>query len=291
MTAPIDNSLVADPQGLSALKREAKAQSPDALRTAARQFEGLFTQMLLKSMRAATPQDPLFGSDQQAFYQDMFDTQLASQLSKGRGLGLADMLVQQLMKGGAVAAEGATDAEAAKPAAAAPPIAGNSPSTTRDEFVAALRPAAEKAAAQLGVSADTLIAHAALETGWGKSLPRTADGTTSFNLFGIKAGASWSGEVAAARTREVEQGRDVQRVERFRAYASAEQCLQDYVRLIGGNPRYASALNTGDDAGAFAAALQRGGYATDPDYARKLGATVQQLKSAASRSIDRAGSV
>lgn len=298
MTAPIDNSLVADPQGLSALKRDAKAQSPESLRAAARQFEGLFTQMLLKSMRSATPQDSLFGSDQQAFYQDMFDTQLSGELSKGRGLGLADMLVQQLMKGGVGGpgdAGDAGDASRTAPSGSAmalPPIAATpSAPGSREAFVAAMRPAAERAAAQLGVSADTLIAHAALETGWGRSMPRTAEGGSSFNLFGIKAGTTWDGSVAANRTREVEQGRDVQRVERFRAYGSADACLEDYVRLIGGNPRYAGALNTGDDAGAFAAALQRGGYATDPDYARKLGATAQQLKSDARRPIADAGSV
>ena len=277
MTAPIDNSFYADPQGLSALKRDAKAQSAETLRTAARQFESLFTQMMLKSMRSATPQDSLFGSDQQDFYQDMFDTQMSQELSKGKGFGLADMLVRQLMQAG-------VDPEVAAKAAArtAPATTGAAaawPPASREEFVAAIKPAAERAAAQLGVDADTLVAHAALETGWGRSLPQTAAGASSFNLFGIKAGPGWTGSTAAARTREVEGGVSVARTADFRSYGSAEECMQDYVRLLGSNPRYAGALHTGGDTAAFATALQRGGYATDPDYANKLVNVARQLKS------------
>src|SRR5690606_36037630 len=102
----INASFFADPAALGTIKRDAAAQSPEALRETAKQFESLFTTMLLKSMRAASPGDP-YASDQQDFYQDMFDQQLAAQLSKGKGLGLADMLVRQLMGG-----QGAADADA-----------------------------------------------------------------------------------------------------------------------------------------------------------------------------------
>ena len=293
-TTPVDSSaFYADPKGLSALKLDAKTQSPEALRAAARQFESLFTQMMLKSMRDATPKDSLFGSDQQDFYQDMFDSQMANQLSKGKGLGLADMLVKQLMQAGvspdvagkaAVAGQKAADAAAAASPTGA--ITGKADVTaTRQDFIDAIKPAAERAAAQLGVDADTLIAHAALETGWGKSLPKTSDGATSFNLFGLKAGESWKGAVATTRTQEFESGTAVTRVADFRAYGSAEECMQDYARVIGQNPRYAAALNTGGDAAAFAQALQRGGYATDPHYASKLTALAQQLKSHAGAPI------
>ncbi|RYG79365.1 flagellar assembly peptidoglycan hydrolase FlgJ, partial [bacterium] len=169
MTAPIDNSLVADPQGLSALKRDAKAQSPESLRAAARQFEGLFTQMLLKSMRSATPQDSLFGSDQQAFYQDMFDTQLSGELSKGRGLGLADMLVQQLMKGGVGGpgdAGDAGDASRTAPSGSAmalPPIAATpSAPGSREAFVAAGRIAATNASRDPGADGVAAIGGSAI---------------------------------------------------------------------------------------------------------------------------------
>jgi flagellar protein FlgJ len=289
MTAPIDSSFYADPQGLTALRRDARAQSPEALREVARQFEGLFTQMMLKSMRSATPQDALFGSDQQDFYQDMFDTQMASQLAKGRGLGLADMLVQQLMQAGVApeaaakaAAPGAELAAPATPATPAPPTAANGawPPASRQDFIDAVRPAAQRVAAQLGVDPDTLVAHAALETGWGRALPRTTEGASSFNLFGLKAGESWKGAVAPTATHEFEGGARVARVADFRAYGSADECMQDYARVLGRNPRYAGALNTGSDAAAFASALQRGGYATDPDYANKLVSVTRQLKSA-----------
>jgi len=283
MVAPVDNpSFYADPQAISSLRQDAKSQSPEALRAAARQFESLFTQMMLKSMRDASPKDSLFGSDQQDFYQDMFDSQMANQLSKGKGIGLADVLVRQLMQAG-VAPDVAGAAAGKAASTAAPdrePKTGSTLAPRRQDFIDAIKPAAERAAAQLGVAPETLIAHAALETGWGRSLPQGADGS-SFNLFGIKAGGAWKGAVASARTQEVEGGERVSRVADFRAYGSAEECMQDYARLIGRNPRYAAALNTGSDAAAFATALQKGGYATDPDYARKLTAVAEQLKSQA----------
>ena len=288
MTAPVDNSsFYADPSAIAGLRQDAKTQSPEALREAARQFESLFTTMMLKSMRDATPKDSLFGSDQQDFYQDMFDSQMATQLSKGKGLGLADMLVRQLMQAGVspdvagkAAAAGAAQADGAGKTFALPSTTGKAfTPASKQDFIDAIKPAAERAAAKLGVDADTLIAHAALETGWGRSLPRAADGGSSFNLFGIKAGESWKGDVARTRTQEFESGTNVTRVADFRAYGSAEECMQDYARVIGQNPRYAAALNTGGDAAAFAAALQRGGYATDPHYASKLTALAQQLKS------------
>jgi flagellar protein FlgJ len=269
-TAPIDNSFYADPQGLAALKRDAHAQAPDAVRKTAAQFESLFTTMMLKSMRAATPKDSLFGSDQQDFYQDMFDQQLATQLSKGKGLGLADMLVQQLMRG----ATGEADATPG----VAKPTAQIWPPATREDFVQALLPAAKRAGEKLGVDPSSLIAHAALETGWGKNMPASADGSCSFNLFGIKAGHSWSGAAVTAVTSEVENGKAARMPAQFRAYSSPEACMQDYAELLSGNGRYAGALGTGTDSAAFAKALQRGGYATDPDYANKLASVARDLK-------------
>jgi flagellar protein FlgJ len=222
--------------------------------------------MMLKSMRSASAGDPLFGSDQADFYQDMFDQQLALELGKGRGLGLADMLMRQLMQGG--------DATPETPA----PVAANWPPQSKEEFVSALRPAATAAAHELGVDADTIIAHAALETGWGKSLPTGVDGRASFNLFGIKAGGAWQGAAVAGNTHEFTGGRMQQVSASFRAYDSPQHAIHDYVRLLQDNPRYAAALGTGSDAGAFARGLQRGGYATDPGYVAKLSAVAAQLK-------------
>ena len=148
---------------------------------------------------------------------------------------------------------------------------------TPDEFVKDLWPCAEAAGKELGVDPRHLLAQAALETGWGKYLPCDTEGNTSFNLFGIKAGGDWPGNSVAVRTLEFEGGVPVPRQARFRAYASAADSFRDYVSVLRDNPRYASALNTGSDAKAFATALQRGGYATDPAYAQKIAAIAQNL--------------
>jgi flagellar protein FlgJ len=282
--APLDNSFYADPANLAALKRDASAQTPDALRETARQFESLFTNMMLKSMRDASGEDALFGSDQQDFYQDMFDQQLSVQLSKGKGLGLADMLVRQLMQGvgastGSEASTVSTVRDPLVQGAATAPAAASWPPKSHDEFVQAILPAATTAGRKLGVDPATIVAHAALETGWGKSVPVGADGRPSFNLFGIKAGGSWKGESVNSVTHEFQGGRMQEVVAGFRSYESPEHSLGDYVKLLQGSPRYAAALGTGGDVAAYARALQQGGYATDPDYATKLAAVAVRLKS------------
>jgi peptidoglycan hydrolase FlgJ len=280
----VNPSLYADPAALGALKRDAAAQTPEALRATARQFESLFTSLLLKSMRESLPGDP-FGSDQQDFYQDMFDQQLASQLSNGKGLGLADVLVRQLMQGAGAPPDPAAGLTAQGTSG---PGAGQWPARNAEEFVRTIRPAATAAARELGVDADTIIAHAALETGWGRSMPTGADGRPSFNLFGIKAGSSWTGAVQQSQTKEFSGGRMHEVTDGFRAYSSPEQSIQDYVGLLKGNPRYAGALGTGSDAEAFARGLARGGYATDPDYVTKLTAVAARLKLAAGGPITQA---
>jgi flagellar protein FlgJ len=131
-------------------------------------------------------------------------------------------------------------------------------------------PHAQDAAQQLGVDPATLVAHAALETGWGKHMPINADGSTSFNLFGIKATHAWQGQSAGATTVEYERGVAVKRTAQFKSYDSPADCFGDYAKLLGGSSRYAAARNSGDNAHQFAQSLQQGGYATDPLYANKL---------------------
>jgi flagellar protein FlgJ len=289
----LNASFYADPASLGALKREAAAQSPESLREVAKQFESLFTSMMLKSMRDASMGNELFGSDQQDFYQDMFDTQLATQLSNGKGLGLADVLVRQLMQGqGSGTGTGLADIasmihERRSSGVTAPEAASWTPGNA-DEFVQAIRPAATAAAHELGVDPDVVIAHAALETGWGRSVPRDANGQPSFNLFGIKAGGSWNGAVHSSRTSEFIDGRMQDVVAGFRAYDSPEQSIRDYVGLLKGSRRYAAAIGTGSDVEAFGRGLVRGGYATDPDYVTKLTAVAGRLKLAAGEPITRA---
>ena len=285
-------SFYADPAGLSGLKRGAADKTPEAIRETARQFESLFTTMMLKSMRDATPKDELFGSDQQDFYQDMFDQQMAMQLSKGKGLGLSDMLVRQLMQG-ADMEKGVHDPSSAPLSglggAGQPGTTAVWPPRSREDFVQAVLPSARAAAAQLGVDPEVVVAHAALETGWGRSMPVDAAGKPSFNLFGIKAGERWSGATADSRTQEFAAGRMQEVSASFRSYASPEKSVQDYVDFLKSSPRYATALNTGGDAAAFARGLQRGGYATDPDYVTKLSTLAAQLKSQAARPISPLG--
>jgi peptidoglycan hydrolase FlgJ len=261
--------LSVDPRGLDGLKQDARVDqnSPETIRAVAKQFESLFSQMLIKSMRAASLGDGLMDSEQSDFYQDIFDQQLSVKMSEGRGLGLADMLVRQLS-----GIQG-SPTPAPPPAMALPdPAATTSSWQPRDraDFVRELWPHAQSAGRALGVDPATIVSHAALETGWGRSLPKQADGQTSFNLFGIKAGRSWSGAATRSSTLEYVAGVARRSVEPFRAYESIGAAVADYARLLRGSPRYSGALNTGADVAAFAGALQRGGYATDPGYAGKL---------------------
>jgi flagellar protein FlgJ len=281
MTAPINASF--DFSALASLRNDAKAQDPSALKEAAKQFESLFTQMLLKSMRDANRsfgEDSLFGSSQGDFYQDMFDDQIALHLSKGKGLGLADMLVQQLTQAGMVkSSEASTQTQSGAPTQKISSSVDHQPLTkSKEDFVRMMLPHAQRAGQALGIDPSALVAQAALETGWGRAVPSQASGSSSFNLFGIKAGSNWNGETVQVPTLEFEDGVPVRKVERFRAYNSPAESFNDYARLIGGNPRYENARGTGGDVATFASALQEGGYATDPNYAQKVVAMADEVR-------------
>ncbi len=281
----------ADFSGLEGLKRNVKADDPQAIRAAAQQFESLFTNMMLKAMREAKLGTGLGDNQQSDLYQDMYDQQLALKMSQGKGLGLADMLVQQLMRNSAArASAGQAGAAAGAPGAAAPAspapasgagaAGGQAPTAAnRMEFIRMLEPYAQQASGALGVSADTLIAQAALETGWGQHVPSSAAGDSSRNFFGVKAGSGWSGGAVTASTTEYSGGAAASVQQPFRRYSSVQQGVNDYVTLLQRNGRYQQALGTGDDVAAFGSALARGGYATDPIYVAKLEATVASVKS------------
>jgi peptidoglycan hydrolase FlgJ len=288
MTTTASLSNYTDLQGLAGLKREARVDERAALRETARQFESLFIKMMLSSMREASEGDPIFDSDQSQMYRGMFDDQMSLELSAGRGIGLADALVEQLMRdrilsspaptvarAGPVEVSARTDGVA--PLAIADRADGDATPGSKRAFLEAIRPAAEQAAKELGIAPRSLMAQAALETGWGRSMPRHDSGESGFNLFGIKAGRSWQGEVIKADTEEFVQGRSTRQIEAFRAYDSIEQSFADHTRLVSTSRRYQAALNTGEDTAAFAQALQQGGYATDPRYADKLVAVAQTV--------------
>jgi len=215
---------------------------------------------------------------------------MALQLSKGKGLGLADMLVQQLTQAGLVKpTDGTTATDAAgankqtqfsMPTQTISAADDHQPlSKSKADFVRTMWPHAQRASAQLGVDPHALVAQAALETGWGRAVPSQAGGASSFNLFGIKAGSSWSGATASVPTLEFDEGVAVRKVERFRAYDSPADSFDDYARLISGTSRYENARGAGGDVATFASALQAGGYATDPNYAQKVIAVAAEVRS------------
>lgn len=147
------------------------------------------------------------------------------------------------------------------------------------EFVQTMLPMAEKAAARLGVDPHYLVAQAALETGWGKSIIKQPDGSNSHNLFGIKAHGGWQGESASVMTHEYRDGVKGQERASFRSYASFEQSFDDYVNFLEGNDRYKQALARTESPDTFFRELQQAGYATDPQYARKVSQIARQLLS------------
>lgn len=287
--------LALDVQGVDRLKLLAKTDPDRALRGAAQQFEAVFLNMLLKSMRDATPQDSPFDSDQTRLYTGMLDQQFAQALSK-RGIGLADVMVRQLTRQAGAAPVGSTPAaanSAAQPATETAPAASSAaeiiPSAAlaatpgadtaaagggiyarARDFVNRLWPQAAQASRVTGIPAHFILGQAALESGWGRAEIRSSDGTPSYNLFNVKAGRGWNGQVVAAATTEYVNGVAQKSVERFRAYGSYAEAFVDYARLLKSQPRYAAVIENGRDAAGFARGLQQAGYATDPLYADKL---------------------
>jgi flagellar protein FlgJ len=296
-TPDLSGKFALDTNSLGDLKQSAKAGSPEALKGAATQFESMFINMMMKSMRDATPQDGMMDSQETKTFTTMLDQQMSQKLAK-RGIGLADVLVRQLtsqqsgaalakeMQSGAMgigAEQGATrlkldaDSMATDRAAAASGLTGSARSTSSAgkpahvrAFQDKLADAAEEAEKATGVPAKFMMGQAALETGWGKRVIRNHDGSSSNNLFGIKAGPGWKGKVATAVTTEYVNGKPHNRVEKFRSYASHAEAFKDYAKMLSNNPRYEKVLAHGGDATTFAHGLQRAGYATDPQYAAKL---------------------
>lgn len=284
-TSATDTSVYTDVQGLSRIKALGRRDEEAALAEVARQFEAIFIQMMLGTMREASMGDELFDSDEAGMYRDMFDKQISLNLASGRGIGLAEQMVAQMRRAGSLAdaAQPAPTPPLTMPGAVGtdanqPPMPLNrpvAPSPVLNEpkfdsplsFVHAMLPHAQQAANELGVEPHVLIAQAALETGWGKSIPTRADGTTSFNVFGVKAGKSWTGDAVEARTTEFTHGRMIPTQDQFRGYESFTDAFNDYVKLIRTNPRFQSALGAGPE---FINLLQQGGYATDPNYASKI---------------------
>lgn len=275
----ISGKLALDTQSLEQLRAQARNSPDHALKAAAQQFESVFLNMMLKSMREATPQDGMFDSEQTRMFTGMLDQQLAQSMSS-RGVGLADIMVKQLSRNmGVQPSAGGGLEKPAAPSLEMPAAVSGKPvslvpsaynGSTQQDFVNRMLPHAAEASRSTGVPPQLMLGQAALESGWGRREIRMADGSNSYNLFGIKANAGWDGKVAEVMTTEYRNGVAHKQVEKFRAYSSYAEAFQDYANMIGKNPRYAEVLQQGGDAAGMAQAIQKAGYATDPKYADKL---------------------
>jgi len=236
------------------------------VREVAKQFEALFMQELMKSMRAATLSSGMLDNEGSKLGTDLLDKQFATQMTGLPG-GLSGAIERQLQRQMGLAQEPAA-LSAMLPARSQRAV--RIPDQSAASFVQQHTQAAQAAEDATGIPAAFMIGQAAHESGWGRREIRNADGTPSHNLFGIKAGADWKGPVAETVTTEYVDGRAVKTVARFRAYASHAESFADYARLMKNSPRYQQVLAQAQDAGSFASGLQRAGYATDPAYADKL---------------------
>jgi peptidoglycan hydrolase FlgJ len=280
----VTGKLAIDSRSVDDLRQAARQNSPEALKTAAKQFEALFMNMVMKSMRDASPQDGMFDSEQSRMYTSMLDQQISQNLAS-RGVGLADVLIRQLS--GAVSAlpqggQGAAPATGVTPLDA--PIDTGKANASQPphvkSFVDRLAPHAEEASKATGIPAKFMLGQAALESGWGKREITGADGSPSHNLFGIKATAGWKGRVVETATTEYVNGVPETRIEKFRAYDSYAEAFRDYAHVLRSNPRFENVLANAQDVAGFATGLQRAGYATDPNYAAKLTRIIRHSLSA-----------
>ena len=348
--------------GLDSLRVQAQKDEKGALKEVAKQFEGIFIQMLMKSMRDANEafkSDSPFNSDATAFYEQMRDQQMSMDLSNKGMLGLAELMVHQLspddspmtpasvLRGNSdnrvnpsMFVNNPSESEAVPTLLAANSdvnpsaiplsdhaalsvtsasskqmmdliLAGKAPANPIDKangkdlptamvssdvvqpikrqreqlskfndpqhFISVLYPHAEKAAKQLGTTPEVLIAQSALETGWGQKVIRKPDGTMSNNLFNIKADKRWDGDKTTVNTLEFEKGIPVQQRADFRMYEDLEQSFTDFVSFISQNDRYQDARKVANEPRQFIHALQKAGYATDPQYAKKVIRVMQSV--------------
>ena len=296
-------SAATDPTALQNLRREAGRDPKGAVEQAARQFEALFMQELMKSMRQATMQSGMLDNAGTQMGTEMLDSQFALKMTGMPG-GLSQAIARQLLRSMGGGAEGDTPADAALdslapqrpatiPTSSQMPSGGGravgafpivdrpeaDPAAARRaphavQFLQQHSAAAREVAAESGIPAEFMIGQAAHETGWGRKEILLPDGRSSNNLFGIKAGAGWNGPVAEITTTEYVDGEPRKMTQRFRAYDSPEASFRDYARLLQTSPRYSAVMRDISTDGAtvqeFAGGLQRAGYATDPAYADKL---------------------
>jgi flagellar protein FlgJ len=303
----LSGKLAIDANGLNALKTASKSNSPESVKAVSSQFEAMFVNMMLKSMRDATPQDGMFDNEQTKAFTSMLDQQLSQKIAS-HGIGLAEILTRQLTKGPTTAKDptAALDANAAKKSGAVnstdSEIGGanlhpqklqslkdsanvnkafaptnHTLSDAAASFKNMVASHAEQVSRETGIPAHFMVGQAALESGWGKREIKGLDGTPSNNLFGIKATSSWKGKVVEAVTTEYVNGVKQKRIEKFRAYDSYAETFKDFANLMQSNPRYSNVMANLDNVSNYAKAIQQAGYATDPNYASKLISVVKKV--------------
>lgn len=278
-----------DAGSLDTLKRLAKNDAQRGLQGAAQQMEGLFVQMMLKSMRAASFKDGLFNSQQTEMFTAMYDQQLAQEMAAHSKIGLAEAMVRQMggeatpATGGAPVALSSRQITGARilaaPTVVTPTASAQAASapTTGSGFISRLLAPAIAASRRTGIPHQLILAQAALESGWGNKEIRRENGQPSYNLFGIKATPDWKGATTEITTTEYINGVAQKVKAAFRVYSSYADALQDYSALLSRSTRYQNVKSARTPEQA-AHALQAGGYATDPQYAKKLIGIMQQIK-------------
>ncbi|MEZ8604355.1 flagellar assembly peptidoglycan hydrolase FlgJ [Vibrio splendidus] len=288
-----DIGFIHDIGSLDRLRQQAvngeEGSEKEALTAAAKQFESIFTSMLFKSMRDANSsfKSDMLNSQNEQFYRQMQDDQMASELSTSGSLGLADMIVAQLSAGQASdATEDKVRSEGFDTSLERPQYSGRSEERASEvqsasavkqpasfdspeSFVTSMKPYAEKAASALGLDSSLLLAQAALETGWGSKMIKNSLGNSN-NLFNIKADRSWKGDKVATQTLEFHGKTAVKESASFRSYSNFEESFNDYVKFLNENPRYETALQHQGNSENFIKGIHQAGYATDPNYADKV---------------------
>ncbi|ARG98894.1 flagellar assembly peptidoglycan hydrolase FlgJ [Legionella micdadei] len=294
----IEGIAVSDFQSLQELRAKAQKDPDKALPEVAKQFEAIFLQSMLKSMRMGQhfleESNPFRGKSVETF-QEMLDAQYATNITQGQGIGLATMLAKQLSKSQTQATMPQTEINAINsntpktlnalndpktkveqsllPARIAPkqPVAVKEtvPNPQIDDFVRSAWPYARQAANLLGLDPKILLAQAALETGWGQFIAKDADGSSSYNFFNIKA-ADNNTDAVHVNTTEYIADTPIKVNAAFKKYASIENSFNDYVSLIKDSNRYGDALANTRSPERYIDELYRAGYATDPHYASKI---------------------
>jgi len=271
-------SIYTDFQGLNQLKHGVNISAADAKKEVGQQFESLLIQMLLKSMREAnnTFKSELSSSDQQGFYEDLYDKQLSLVLSKS-GVGLSGIIEQGLNQvmpqtpvNSPVLKTQTLPIKEVAPPSEKTPASSKSAFNSAEDFITHLWHSAKAASTILGADPKLLLAQAALETNWGKHIIDHLNGASSHNLFNIKADTSWQKERVSKEAVEYKDGFLVKENSKFRSYGSYEESFHDFIHFLQNNDRYKTALTYANSPEKFAHALQEANYATDKQYADKI---------------------